>query len=324
MVKKVTLLLLGLTALVASSVWAEDAVIARKAAQSLVLGIEALSDNRLVAVGERGHVLVSEDQGKSWKQVPSPTQATLTAVTFVNDKVGYAVGHEQVIIKTTDGGNSWQLQYHQEQDLDYPALLDVWFHDENHGVATGAYGLYLMTEDGGKTWEFVPLDDLEDPEFGLPHFYSFDFDKKNKRLYMAGEIGSIAVSEDLGKSWKALPSPYEGSFFRVKVTEAGTVHAMGLRGNLFRSADGGQTWKEIDTGSTASINDVVNVTATKLVYVCSDGVILVSNNDGLSVVKHQRKDRSALSSAVKVDDFKVVLGGEKGLFNADDNGLSNP
>ena len=57
----------------------------------LLLDVERAGD-RLVAVGERGHILYSENQGKDWIQADVAARAHLTAVNFINDKLGWAVG----------------------------------------------------------------------------------------------------------------------------------------------------------------------------------------------------------------------------------------
>src|SRR5262245_50694342 len=70
----------------------------------------ARAGDRLVAVGPRGHILVSSDSGQSWTQSTVPVSSDLTAVYFANDKAGWAVGHDGVVLATTDGGDTWVKQ----------------------------------------------------------------------------------------------------------------------------------------------------------------------------------------------------------------------
>ena len=299
--------------------YGDDSIISAKATKSLMLDIENLGQGKLVAIGERGHVLVSKDNGTQWRQVIVPTRSTLTALTFINDKMGFAVGHRQTIIKTQDGGESWELLY-ESDDLDFPALMDVWFRDTDWGIAVGAFGLCLFTKDGGKTWQQNPLSELEDPDFGLPHFYSLAFDATRNLLYMAGELGGIALSKDFGQSWSALESPYSGSYFKVNVGPSGSVHLMGLRGHLFRSDNQGESWSEIETGVTASINNMIYLTQQKAVYVAVDGVLLMTEDDGNSVRHFQRSDRAGLVAVAAIDNNQLVMAGEKGLLVTDQQG----
>ena len=77
------------------------------AAQSLLLDL-ATAGTRMVAVGERGHVLLSDDHGATWRQAKSvPTRAMLTAVFFADNEYGWAVGHDETILNTVDGGETW-------------------------------------------------------------------------------------------------------------------------------------------------------------------------------------------------------------------------
>ena len=66
--------------------------------------------SRVVAVGERGYIVYSDDGGATWSQAEVPVSQTLTAVHFASDQIGWAVGHEGIILNTRDGGASWSLQ----------------------------------------------------------------------------------------------------------------------------------------------------------------------------------------------------------------------
>ncbi|MGL6014358.1 MAG: WD40/YVTN/BNR-like repeat-containing protein, partial [Shewanella oncorhynchi] len=116
------------------------------AASSLILDIANVGAG-LVAVGERGHALVYDG---SWHQVATPVISQLTKVFFLNEKRGWAVGHDATILHTQDGGQTWQLQMHSTE-IEKP-FLDVVFLDENNGIAIGAYGLFYRTNDGGAQW----------------------------------------------------------------------------------------------------------------------------------------------------------------------------
>jgi photosystem II stability/assembly factor-like uncharacterized protein len=110
------------------------------AGSSLLLDL-ALAGQRLVAVGERGHVMLSDDQGATWRQAKSvPTRVLLTAVFFVDAEYGWAVGHDETILNTADGGETW-TRTHFAPEAQQP-LLDLWFANRVSGIAVGAYGAY--------------------------------------------------------------------------------------------------------------------------------------------------------------------------------------
>ena len=122
-------LLLGLVAclLPIGAANAQSAIQARLAPQSLLLD-GASAGARLVVVGERGHVLVSADGGASWQQARVPVRSLLTAVHMHDARIGWAVGHDAVILRTGDGGMTWRVAHYAPKE-ERP-LLDVWFRDE--------------------------------------------------------------------------------------------------------------------------------------------------------------------------------------------------
>lgn len=280
------------------------------AEKSLLLDIENVEQSYLVAVGERGHILKSFD-GETWQQLTVPIQATLTAVTFVDPKHGWAVGHDATILSTKDSGNTWQIQKHQPE-LEKP-LLDVVFKDKLNGVALGAYGLFFRTTDGGQTWEeefhseFLPQEDIEylndlkmeDEEVYLderssilPHFNQMVMDGRTS--YLVGEIGLIAKSNDFGQNWEQFDSIYEGSFYDIKRTLEGNLLVVGLRGNVFRSLRNGTPWEHVNTDSTSLINDIVLTTDDRVILLGNNGTILISNDDGQQFFARPEPDGKAL------------------------------
>jgi photosystem II stability/assembly factor-like uncharacterized protein len=200
------------------------AVIAPLAVRSLMLDA-AWAGPRVVAVGERGHILHSADAGRTWTQSPVPASANLTAVYFADAKHGWAVGHVETILRTQDGGDSWEL-VHFEPANPQP-LLDVAFADATRGVAVGAYGVIYVTADGGKVWSQVPFEpaplpgaekveeSADEMEAGVDLGFEFHLNAITRgptgRMYLGAEAGRLFRSDDDGASWRELPSPYDGS-----------------------------------------------------------------------------------------------------------------
>eukprot|EP01133_Synstelium_polycarpum_P000304 gene304-360_t len=241
-----------------------------KAAKSLMIDV-VHAGKRLVAVGDRGHILYSDDQGATWTQAKVPTRQLLTAVFFADDQHGWAVGHDAQILATTDGGVTWTQQF---QDLKREApLLDVWFKDASNGFAVGAYGALIETTDGGKTWDDVS-DRLDNED---QYHLNAIAQVKDAGLFIVGEQGSMFRSHDEGQTWEKLEGPYEGSLFGVIGTaQAQTLLAYGLRGNLFRSTDFGSTWEPVELNATRGALEFGLSGATLL----DDGSIVVVGNGG--------------------------------------------
>ena len=161
------LMLLFAGALVAGGAGAGEsvqipAIASAFASKALLTDSVRLSD-RVVAVGAYGDIVYSRD-GKTWIQARVPSQVLLTTVFFVDDREGWAAGHDTLILHTTDGGENWNIQYEDPVpggDLPKP-ILDIFFADKLHGWAAGAFSLLLVTEDGGAHWRTVGTDRLKD------------------------------------------------------------------------------------------------------------------------------------------------------------------
>jgi len=263
--------------------------------------------SRVVAVGDRGYVVLSDDNGKSWRRAKSPAASLLTAVTFLDAKYGWAVGHDSVIIASEDGGETWAQQF--SAPAEQRPLLDVHFADRNRGFAIGAYGAFYETSDGGKSWNARKV--IEDDKH-LNAFVSLP----EGRLVILGEAGTILLSPDAGKTWTAVPSPYKGSLFGGLVADDGAVVAFGLRGRIFRSADAGKTWKAVDNASVATLMGGSKLPDGALVIAGAGGTVLVSRDNGQSFVPLVTGSTKAFSKAVLGPPNAVILIGETGAREA--------
>ena len=304
-------ILLGLLASPVAS--AEEAVKAPLAIKSLLLDGAAIG-SRVVVVGQRGHILVSTDDGASWTQSSVPTRALLTAVHMHDEHTGWAVGHDAVILRTSDGGATWTL-VHEAPEEELP-LLDVWFRDESNGFAVGAYGYFLATQDGGKTWtrRTVSEDDFHlnalipmakrNPESQQP---------RSRRLYIAAEAGMAYRSDDGGMTWNELSTPYAGSWFGGLALGETEVLLTGLRGHLFRSEDAGESWTPIPTGIAATLTGAVPLPSGPIVITGLEGSVLFSQDGGRSVASQSLPSREGISAALPLANGDVLLVGEFGV-----------
>ncbi len=305
-------------------------IMSRKAAESLLTDVQVVGD-RIVAVGERGHIIVSQDQGQSWKQAKVPTIELLTGVYFSNEQYGWAIGHESLILHTKDGGANWEIQYadpYREPDpnepYDYDAgpsragqpFLDLWFKNEKEGFVVGAYGYFMHTADGGLTWE-----DWSDRIDNIDGWHLNAIGTQDgETLYIAGEMGVLFRSQDGGETWETLDSPYEGSYFGIHVGPAeGEALIFGLQGNIFKTSDGGDSWREIFTTNTNGVMSGVTVGDKGVVLVGNGGVIMYSKDSGESFVKQITEDRQSLVGISKTRNNKLVMVGASGVTIATPN-----
>jgi len=263
-----------------ADVLAQPAVLSPLSSKSLMQGVTRAGP-RLVAVGQRGHVVTSSDDGKTWQQSTVPVSSDLTAVFFVDDRKGWAVGHDGVILASKDGGLSWSLQLDglranaavaadikqkaaaQPQSETYKALLaeaarnaelgadkpflDVWFADERTGYAVGAYNLAFRTDDGGATW--TPwFDRTDNPKF----LNLYAIRPAGGQLFIVGETGLVLKLDPAAQRFRAVAVPYPGTLLGI-VGDSNTLLVYGLRGQAFRSEDAGSSWTKVNAALPATI-----------------------------------------------------------------------
>jgi len=301
----------------------------------------AWAGERLVAVGPRGHIVYSDNQGQDWRQAHVPVSADLNAVAFPNALEGWAVGNDGVVLHSRDGGASWSRQldgrqigalvadHYQalaeaqpkderwaqfaaegqrlaQEGADKP-LLGVWFADARHGYVVGVFNLILRTDDGGSSW--VPMQDRTDNPQGL-HLNAIR--AVGDELYIAGEQGLLLKWEAGQQRFAALPSPYQGTWFGV-LGKSGEILAYGLRGHVARSHDGGQSWCKVDTDVTQSITAASLDSHGDYWLFSQGGQVLRSRDGGLSFALQPQVPPAPVAGALQTRGNGTVLVGERGV-----------
>jgi photosystem II stability/assembly factor-like uncharacterized protein len=308
------------------------------AVRSPLIGI-ARAGERLVTVGQRGHILYSDDAGQHWLQASVPLSSDLTAVFFPTARQGWAVGNDGVVLHSSDAGATWskQLDGRQigellvkhysalataepgneqwpllvaegqrlvEQGADKP-FLDLWFANDKVGYVVGVFNLILRTEDGGQSW--TPMQDRTDNPQG---FHLNAIASTGDALYIAGEQGLLLKWDDSAQRFAAVPTPYQGSFFGV-VGKPGEVLVYGLRGNVLRSTDGGQHWTALDSGLHVSITaGLVDGHGNYHLFTQAGHALASQTGDRLQLLPHQ--DLPPVAGATLAANGSLVVVGSRG------------
>lgn len=322
-----------------------DAEILPRASRSMLLDAVRTNAGYFV-VGERGHVLVSED-GKTWNQAAIPTRATLTSIATA-DGMLWAAGHDGVIVHSTDGGQTWTRRraapwsYDIVDPSEGVPVMDLLFTDASHGFAVGAYSLMLVTTDGGVTWspqnvlgdsaeEPAPAEDepaadtgddwtfdasdLELDAEADPHFNAITR-AGSGALVIVGERGAFFRSRDGGGTWERRRLPYEGSMFGVLAWEGEHLLAFGLRGNVLESHDLGSTWTQVETGVSTSLMGGHALDNGGAILVGANGVVLMRPDAGSPFVattfETATGETPLLSNVLPAGDAGYLVIGDKG------------
>ena len=299
----------------------KPALISELSSKVLLTDSEKLTANAgYVGVGLYGHIVYSKDGG-TWKQATSPVQILLTNVFFLNENLGWATGHDAVILHTKNGGKNWELQYEDPipgGDIPKP-LLDVYFLDKDNGFASGAYGSLLKTMDGGKNWQTVSTEALYEKLMDLelepePNFNSLI--PFGDQLLIAGELGTLLLFNpaalDEESRWTLINSPYVGSYFGAK-TIGDDLYIYGLRGNVYRSSNAGENWNKIETGVITNIYDCLVLEDGQVVFLGAGGTILTLAQGELMTKKQAYPGFDSFMSGQLVDGNKLLLFGSAGV-----------
>ncbi len=267
--------------------------------------------DRLVAAGDRGTILLSDDQGANWRAVASGTDELLTSAVFISPTEGWLVGQDSTVLHSTDAGLHWTSQ------LSAPgtdqALFSVASLASNHLVATGSYALMLETTNGA-TWAPVKLPNL-DEDYHLNCVMAHGAD-----LVITGEAGHAFLRH--GTTWTPIPVPYDGSQFGCLTTHDGTMFSFGLRGSLFAAAPGTVAWKRIETGEQRSIFGGTILANGFVALVGSNGLMMLFDPQTEKLRTLPPVTGATLSAVAETQSGRWVVVGEDGVHAVDPAGMA--
>ncbi|KAB0498057.1 WD40/YVTN/BNR-like repeat-containing protein [Pseudomonas moorei] len=263
--------------------------------------------SRVVAVGERGSILLSDDQGVSWQpaRIEMQRNATLTAVVALDDKRLLAVGHDGWILRSLDAGSSWQEMRH-DSDLGEP-LLGIWTGGGDTVMAFGSFGKFYQSLDAGQTWTAQPLD------IDNAHLNSMAGGNDGRRM-LVGEQGLVLRTVDAGQHWQTLPAFYSGSLFGIVRLSADNWVTYGMRGHVFVSHDFGDSWTQINVGNQLPLyGHVLLPDHSGLVIVGAGSSVVRLDAQGALVGTGRLAGLGTLTSATMVGS-RLLVGGERGVL----------
>lgn len=294
----------------------------------------ATAGKAIIGVGLHGLIQRSTDQGRTWQQVASPVSSDLVQVRFRDERHGWIVGHDSVVLHTTDGGDSWQVQldgrrlltllnaYYSplaEQgdeaaaemlkevamaastsatpDVLAAPFLDVMFDQHGSGYAVGAFGMLLHSTDDGQSWQ--PWIERSDNDRRM-HLYGLA--EHAGTFYIAGEQGLLLRLDAQQQRFVKIDTPYTGTYFGVRAFD-GLLLAYGLRGNLLASRDDGQRWQPVATRLNSSLVSIVEQ---------GDALIVVSQGGQLVSVDRQSLQVTPLADTRLGEVYSASVTGQAG------------
>jgi len=312
-------LLSGYSAVVSAEVLETPAMQSALAPQSLLVDLDK-AGNRIVAVGERGHIIYSDDQGQSWSQASVPVATLLTAVDFVDDRHGWAVGHGAVVLYSEDGGKSWQKQ------MDGTSANQMVVEQAEQRVALAEQALASATPDVVEDLEYA----LEDAQFALedaiadaevgPSNPLLDVWFKDQTTgFVIGAYGFFFKTIDGGKTWVNWGNKVENTdrFHLNGMTQIsdGTLFIAGEAGYVFRSTDSGDSWETLESPYEGSLFGVSgNGLAGQVLVFGLRGNVFFSDDMGSTWSSIDSGAQQSLMSSAIGSGGKLMLVGNSGVM----------
>lgn len=278
---------------------------------SLLLDVLSF-DSKLVAVGERGHIVVYENFQEP-TQAKVETSSQLNSVFFTDLSNGWAVGEDQTIVNTIDGGKTWQRQFDGRNALIQGPLLDLYFRNQKEGIAVGVFNLVYKTNDGGKSWLSVSEQFPNPDEWHLFAIASTE----REHIYISSEKGLIFNSINGGDSFKKIETGHDGSFHNLIVRTGfdgkDEIIAFGVGGVIYISQDSGVSWSKLETNIQTGLSGGTWLSTGEAILVGADGVVLKINKLLSSKEAMQLEHGLPLSNVMQLNSGTIAVVGLGGL-----------
>ena len=299
---------------------------------------------RIIAVGEQGNILYADDPQGPWRSAEIEVQrgSNLTRVLFVDEQVAVAVGHDAWILRSEDGGQSWQEILFEPERAE--PLLGIAGPFDGELFAFGAFGQLQVSRDSGQSWTRTELVKQESeseeqeaaPGINDPFSDSYDpfaafsdggggFDDFSSRhlnamvqaqdhsLWLAGERGLLARSNDQGKTWEQFETGYNGSFYGLIEAQPGRMLVYGMRGHAYYSDDQGQTWVASQSHTPESLYDGVRKSNGDILLVGGSNSVILSRDAGATFTPVSEKQAKALTAVLVLAPGQWLTAGEAGV-----------
>lgn len=302
---------------------------------------------RLVAAGERGLIIYSDDAGEHWTQAKVPVSATITVLRFANEREGWAAGNMGAVLRTTDGGASWTRVFDgasaaalaeqaaqaawdagkpDPNNADHPLnllladaqrlvdegadkpFLDLKLRADGSVLVVGAYGLAFSSADQGRSWQ-PHMQHLPNPNGATIYGVA----ERQQEQYLFGEQGLLLRAAPADAPFTAQQSPASGSLFGGLALKRGTLLLFGLRGKVYRSAHPGAPWTELQTPVDASLISGLQLPDETVLLLGAAGQVVASRDQGQRFISLPIKTRFPFTGATLAPDGSLVIVGTRGL-----------
>jgi photosystem II stability/assembly factor-like uncharacterized protein len=292
-----------------------------------------------------------------WKLNESGPTKWIDDIVFTDEQTGWAVGSENTLLSTNNGGTTW-MEY-EFGDADYNSWYSITFPDRQHGWIAGIYGDLIHTSNGGLTWNYqetltnktiysvffidenygwaVGEDDLRirttdggETWFGAP---SFMWEYTNDVFFLdhltgwvagggftGGYVGFINKTVNGGGSWVMQYPNTSSELSGIFFTDEHNGWAVGENSTMLHSIDGGSNWQSVENNANTDLTDVFFINSQEGWITGYDGAILHTFDGGDSWILEPQITDNYFESVFFLDQDHGWICGEDGTiltFNPD-------
>jgi ELWxxDGT repeat protein len=264
--------------------------------------------NRIVAVGENGNIIKSDNNGKDWSMANSGTGMSLNKVQFTDDKTGYASyvnNYQSILLKTEDAGDNWF-----PIDVTDQLVKNSFFVNNNVGYAFTDQAS-LKSTDGGRSWK-------KNASIGFSFMNSAYFIDEQTG-FVCGSDRTLFRTKNGGGTWARITTVPLGEYtnlFKVIFTSNKTGYIISTAGDVVKTTDGGDNWTRVGV-----VNDYITdfyFTDDKTGYILAGygGSIIYKTVDGGITWTNDLQPGFATFFGIKFNKNKtigVAVGSGQGL-----------
>jgi photosystem II stability/assembly factor-like uncharacterized protein len=287
--------------------------------------VKYLDAKNVIAVGNYGTILISNNGGQNWKQLNSHTNANLLSISAIDKDTIYVSGQDLSLLKTTDGGNNWITL--REGSYGSRNTSKVLFVNSKVGFLLGdGMEEFFKTTDSGKTW----IKQQVDYNFqGVTSLFFASADTGYASIGY-GMSGTVLKTTDGGETWVTKNIPINWPLNSLVFTDKQTGYMVGNMGNILKTEDAGETWQILNEfPSNLTNNNLISVDFInqKIGFIVGSTEILKTTDCGKhwEVIAHSAFDLRSVSFIDSIHG--ICVGGDwlhdfSGIITTSNGGMN--